>query len=201
MNGYLKTVLNVGCGPRGRAHSFSGFDQHWRELRLDIDPSVEPDLVGTMTDMSAVASGSVDAIVSSHNIEHLYPHEVPVALAEFVRVLKDDGMVLITCPDLQSVCARVANGELASTLYESPAGPIAAIDIMYGLRSAMAGGNLFMAHRCGFTLQLLADTLQSCGFPSTAGLARPEAFDLWVVASKVAMSDDEIKALAVKYLS
>jgi predicted SAM-dependent methyltransferase len=38
--------------------------------------------------MKAVASESVDAIFSSHNIEHLYPHEVPVALAEFIRVLK-----------------------------------------------------------------------------------------------------------------
>jgi SAM-dependent methyltransferase len=200
MNDALKTVLNVGCGPRGREHGFAGFDQDWRELRLDIDPTVEPDLVGTMTEMSAVASASVDAIVSSHNIEHLYPHQVPVALAEFVRVLKDDGMVLITCPDLQSVCARVAKGELASPLYQSPAGPIEAIDIIYGHRGAMAAGNLFMAHLCGFTLQVLIDTLQACGFSRTAGLARPEAFDLWVVASKAALSDDEIRALAVKHL-
>lgn len=75
----LKTVLNVGCGPRGRPHGFAGFDQGWSELRLDIDPAVEPDLLGTMTDMSAVATGTVDAVVSSHNIEHLYPHEVPLA--------------------------------------------------------------------------------------------------------------------------
>jgi hypothetical protein len=64
----------------------------------------------------------------------------------------------------------------------------------------MAAGNLFMAHRCGFTLQVLADTLQACGFPRTAGIARPEAFDLWVVASKAALSDDDIRALAVLHL-
>ena len=126
--------------------------------------------------------------------------QVPLALAEFVRVLKPDGRVLITCPDLQSVCARVAQGELASPLYESDAGPISALDIMYGHRGAMAAGNLFMAHRCGFTLQVLADTLQACGFPRTAGIARPEAFDLWVVASKAALSDAEIRALAVLHL-
>ncbi|MDO8705893.1 MAG: methyltransferase domain-containing protein [Sulfuricaulis sp.] len=61
-----------------------------------------------MTDMSAVATGSVDAVYSSHNIEHLYPHEVPVALAEFRRVLRGDGLLVIACPDLQSVCALVA---------------------------------------------------------------------------------------------
>ena len=197
----LKTVLNVGCGPRGRPHGFAGFDQGWTELRLDIDPAVAPDVVGTMTDLAAVATGSVDAVVSSHNIEHLYPHEVPLALAEFVRVLKPDGRVLITCPDLQSVCARVAKGELASPLYVSEAGPISALDMMYGHRGAMAAGNLFMAHRCGFTLQVLADTLQACAIARPAGIARPEAFDLWTVASKAALSDAQLRALAVLHLA
>ncbi len=194
-----RKVLNVGCGPKGRTHGFTGFEA-WQEVRLDIDTSVQPDVVGTMTDMSAVASGYIDAIVSSHNIEHLYPHEVPLALAEFVRVLKADGLLLITCPDLQSVCAQVAQGALASPLYESSAGPITALDILYGHRDAMAAGNLFMAHRCGFTLQVLADTLQACGFPRTVGVARPAAFDLWMLASKQALADDVLRALAQKHL-
>ena len=67
------------------------------ELRLDIDASVQPDVVGTTTDMSAVADGSVDALFSSHNIEHLYPHEVALALAEF-GASSNRGFVLITCP-------------------------------------------------------------------------------------------------------
>ncbi|PIT78937.1 methyltransferase domain-containing protein [Limnohabitans sp. B9-3] len=192
-------LLNVGCGPKGRAHGFAGFEA-WQEVRLDIDTSVEPDLVGTMTDMSAVPSGSVDAIVSSHNIEHLYPHEVPVALAEFVRVLKDDGLLLITCPDLQSVCARVARGELASPLYESDSGPISALDILYGHRGAMGAGNLYMAHRCGFTLDVLGNTLQACGFARSVGVARPAVFDLWMLASKTALTDEAMRALAAKHL-
>ena len=167
---------------------------------MDIDPNVQPDVLGTMTDMASVQTASIDAIVSSHNIEHLYPHEVPLALAEFVRVLKPDGMVLITCPDLQSVCARVARGELASPLYESPAGPIAAIDILYGLRPAMAAGNLYMAHRCGFTLELLANTLQACGFPRSVGQARPEHFDLWMLACKANLSDESLHHLARRHL-
>ena len=194
-----RVVLNVGCGPKGRGHGFSGLAD-WREVRMDIDPGVDPDVLGTMTDMATVASGSVDAIVSSHNIEHLYPHEVPLALAEFVRVLKADGMLLITCPDLQSVCARVARGELASPLYTSGAGPIAAIDILYGLRSAMAAGNLYMAHRCGFTLEVLAATLQACGFPRCVGQVWPERFDLWMLASKANLDDAALQQLARRHL-
>lgn len=103
--------------------------------------------VGTMTDMASVASESGDAIFSSHNIEHLYPHEVPVALAEFLRVLKPNGFAVITCPDLQAVCALVAEDKLTEPAYTSPAGPITPLDILYGLRSSMQKGNLYMAHR------------------------------------------------------
>ena len=102
----MKTFLHVGCGPKRKDQTTRGFvSTDWHELRLDIDKSVQPDIIGTMTDMSAVADASVDAIFSSHNIEHLYPHEVPLALAEFKRVLRPDGFAVITCPDLQSVCA------------------------------------------------------------------------------------------------
>jgi len=88
----MKTFLHVGCGPQHKDHTTSGFNTpEWFELRLDIDKSVAPDIIGTMTDMSAVETSSVDAIFSSHNIEHLSPHEVPVALSEFRRVLKPDG--------------------------------------------------------------------------------------------------------------
>lgn len=96
----------------------------------------------TMTDMSAVASESVDAIYSSHNIEHLYPHEVPLAFAEFLRVLKPDGFFVVTCPDLQSVCALIAEDKLTEAAYTSPAGPFTRLDILYGHRPAMAQGNM-----------------------------------------------------------
>lgn len=85
----------------------------WRELRFDIDPAVAPDILGIMTDMSALGDASVDAIFSSHNIEHLYPHEVPVALKEFIRVLKPDGFAVMTCPDLLSTAEMIATLQAA----------------------------------------------------------------------------------------
>ena len=148
----MKTFLHVGCCPKRKDQTTRAFNvPEWSEQRLDIDASVAPDIIGTMTDMSGVAHTSVDAVFSSHNIEHLYPHEVPVALAEFKRVLKPDGFVVITCPDLQSVCALVAQDQLPEPAYTLPAGPITPLDIFYGHRPPMARGNLYMAHRCGFT--------------------------------------------------
>ncbi len=194
----MPTFLHVGCGPKRQNRTTRGFAaSEWTELRLDIDPAVEPDIIGTMTDMAAVATGSVDAIFSSHNIEHLYPHEVPVALAEFNRVLDDKGFVVITCPDLQSVAALVAEDKLTEPAYLSPAGPIAPLDILYGHRPAMAAGNLYMAHRCGFTQRVLQATLQAAGFASVATMRRPApAFDLWAIASKIERGEHEMRAMA-----
>jgi hypothetical protein len=193
----MPTVLHVGCGYERKAQTTRGFNTpQWEELRLDIDPAVSPDIIGTMTDMSTVKSASVDAVFSSHNIEHLYAHEVPVALGEFLRVLKDDGFAIITCPDLQSVAALVAEDKLTEPAYVSPAGPIAPLDILYGLRALMAQGNLFMAHRCGFTLKVLIGTLQAAGFASAVGLRRPSAFELWALATKREQSQASLQALA-----
>ncbi len=192
-----KRLLHVGCGPKRKNATTRGFNTpQWAETRLDIDPSVQPDVVGTMTDMAAVSSGAMDAIFSSHNIEHLYPHEVPVALAEFRRVLADDGFAVITCPDLQSVCELVAQDRLTEPAYTAPAGPIAPLDILYGHRAAMARGNLYMAHRCGFTSRVLAATLGQAGFLTVISRRLPARHELWAPASKSPRAEPEMRRLA-----
>ena len=71
----MKTFLHVGCGKQTKKFTTKGFNSSaWNEIRLDIDKNVNPDVIGTMTNMSGIESGSMDAIYSSHNIEHLYPH-------------------------------------------------------------------------------------------------------------------------------
>ena len=197
----MKKFLHVGCGPKHKDQTTRGFNASaWTELRLDIDPSVQPDIIGTMTDMSAVASASVDAVFSSHNIEHLYPHEVPLALAEFKRVLLPTGFVVITCPDLQSVCALVAQDKLTEPAYVSPAGPIAPLDILYGHRPPMARGNLYMAHRCGFTQKVLTATLQAAGFAAVAARRREHPYyDLWALATVAPMAEAELRQLAAEH--
>jgi SAM-dependent methyltransferase len=191
-----KTLLHVGpsiCTIRNTTAGFN--DGQWIELRYDIDPSVQPDVIGSMTDMSAVPSNSVDAIFSSHNIEHLYPHEVSITLAEFLRVLKPDGFVVLTCPDLQSVAKLIAEDKLDEAAYQSPAGPIAPLDILYGHRAAMARGNLYMAHRCGFTGKTLIQAFLNADFKRAIATHRESpCFDLWIVATKEMTSDKAMLA-------
>lgn len=197
----MKTFLHVGCGPKRKDQTTRGFNTpDWKELRLDIDPAVNPDIAGTMTNMSSLAAASVDAVFSSHNIEHLYAHEVPVALAEFKRVLKPDGFVVVTCPDLQSVCSLVAADKLTDTAYTAPAGPIAPLDILYGHRPSMARGNLFMAHRCGFTQKVLGGTLHQAGFSRVAIKRREHpAYDLWALATLKELDESVLRGLAAAH--
>jgi hypothetical protein len=196
----MKSFLHVGCGPQSKA-GLKGFDsEEWREVRFDIDPAVNPDIQGTLTDMKAVASSSMDAVYSSHNIEHVFAHEVPVALQEFHRVLKPNGMAVITCPDLQSVCDAVAKDRLLDPLYISPAGPITPFDILYGHRGYLAQGNSYMAHKCGFTYSVLQNTVLQAGFKQVFGGARPQSFDLWMIAFKAESSDEEMSKAGAAFL-
>lgn len=177
-------ILHVGCGPQTLA-SFPDLATagQWTELRLDIDPSVKPDVIGTMTDMSAVEAGAVKIVYSSHNIEHLQDHEVPLALAEFYRVLMPGGVAIVRVPDIQAVCAMVAQDRLYDTAYVSPAGPIAPIDMLFGLRRAIEQGNFYMRHTTGFTASTLTIRLKEAGF-RFAFVRRLPGFELYAVAFK-----------------
>jgi protein O-GlcNAc transferase len=179
----VKTVLHVGCGqanPKKLHQQFRNDD--WKEIRFDIDPNVQPDILGDMTNMSAVADASVDAVWSSHNIEHLYWHDVPTALREFNRVLKVGGFVYLTLPDIQAVAKHVAEGKLEDPLYESPAGPISAIDILYGHRASITRGNHFMAHKTAFTAKTLEQRLYEAGFDNIR--TQSENLNLWAIGYK-----------------
>jgi SAM-dependent methyltransferase len=174
-----KVVLHVGCGPpdhQSLHESFRGPD--WHEVRLDVDPGVKPDIVASMTDMSPVASASVDAIWSHHNIEHVFAYEVPRVLEEFLRVLRPGGEALISTPDLQGVAAAIASGRLEEVLYRSEAGEISALDVVYGLGSDIAEGREYMAHRTGFTLRTLGRKLHQAGFVKVQ-VARTDDYALW----------------------
>jgi SAM-dependent methyltransferase len=179
-----RTVLNVGCGYslRQRLHKhFQGSD--WREIRLDIDPAVRPDILCSITDMSPVASESVDAVWSSHNLEHIHRHEVPAALAEFIRVLRPGGLLLLTLPDLQQVAELVAADHLEDEAYTSPSGPVTPLDMIFGHTPSLARGYAFMAHKTGFTLRSLQKLLDETGFVDVR-LRRGGMFDLWATAHR-----------------
>ena len=195
----MKTFLHVGCGPQNQS-SCLGFNyDNWKEIRFDIDKNVKPDIEGTLTDMKLVKTGSVDAVYSSHNIEHIFPHEVPIALSEFYRVLKEDGIVVITCPDLQSAGEALTEDRLYETLYEGHDGPVTAFDVLFGHRETTADGNVFMIHKGGFTYSTLDRVFYEAGFKVRVG-GRSGTCSLYLVAFKQKKSEEEVKKIAAPFI-
>lgn len=180
-----KKVLHVGSG----VHTPEKLHEHfrtpdWQEVRLDINPAVNPDIVASITEMTAVEDNSFEAVYSSHNLEHLHPHEAPLALKEFYRVLRPQGFLFITLPDLQQVAECIARGGEEEAVLMTNKGPITPLDILYGFRPFLAAGNLYMAHNFAFTAATLHKFLTEAGF-GDINVERDGEFNLWAVASKL----------------
>lgn len=183
-SGARRRVLHVGCGHKAPHRLYPLFRDAsaWREIRLDVDESVAPDIVCSTADMrDVVSSASFDALWSSHNVEHLYDHEVLPAFSEFRRVLKPGGFALIRCPDLGAIVEAIQSNGLDAVAYVSPAGPITPLDMLFGHRASIARGNSYMAHHTAFTDERLAGMLLEAGF-SSVHTKRASGFDLWAVA-------------------
>lgn len=179
----MKKVLHVGCGPQRIVGNYPLFPGGgWSETRLDIEPSVHPDIVASMTDMPMVPGDSHDAVFSSHNLEHLFPHELAAALSEFRRVLKPGAFLLVIVPDIQKAATAIAEGKGHLPLYTADSGPITPFDIVYGHRPSIARGKVYMAHRNGFVVATLLASLQHAGF--TAVHAKRKTYDLVGMAYK-----------------
>ncbi|HEY1725446.1 MAG TPA: methyltransferase domain-containing protein [Steroidobacteraceae bacterium] len=194
-----RVLLNVGCGPR-HASTLPRYFDDWRQVRVDVDAAVQPDVVADLTDLSPIPDGSADAVWAAHCIEHLYAHQVRVALAEFRRVLRSDGFVCIIVPDLQIVAQHVAADRLHETLYDSPAGPVTPHDILFGLGAAIATGRTSMAHRCGFTPGMLQRSFSELPYGEVLLRRRAVEFELAAVARAIPAKDDVERAALMSAL-
>jgi len=162
----------------------------WRQIRVDVDADVVPDIQADIVNLSAIADATVDAVWTAHCLEHLYEHEISRAMAEIRRVLKDGGFACIVVPDLQRIAALIADDKMHDILYQSAAGPITPHDIVYGFGPALARGQLTMAHRTGFTPTSMTRHLSAAAFGGHALLRRAN-FELAAVVRKRDWASDE----------
>jgi hypothetical protein len=178
-------VLNVGGGSRDLPERYAG----WQQDLLDIDPANKPDILCDVRrlppDFVERSVGSYDAIYCSHVIEHLYQHELTAVLKSFIPLLTSDGVVEIFAPNLTHAMKSMlsANLDLNDVWYRTEAGlPVTFHDVFYGWSAAMQQGNLYFAHKCGFTALSLGVLLQSAGYARV--VVTEEASNLHARANK-----------------
>ena len=123
---------------------------------LDIEPRPEVDYVGDAKDLSQFADNSIDQIYGSHVLEHFYyalDNELLEVLKEWHRVLKPDGKLFISVPDLKTLCWLYLHPNL------EPLERHHLMRIMFGGQT-----NQYDVHKVGFDFETLGLYLEEAGF-------------------------------------
>ena len=168
----LKRLLHIGCG----SQPLPDWLPHFEEVRVDINPECKPHFVRNMLNLHDI--GTFEVIYSSHCLEHLYPHEVPRALAEFSRVLDPHGALILVVPDLEGIRPDT------QPLIGSEFGPLCGLDLFYGCHSQIEV-NPHMAHHSGFIAPVLKAVMEAAGFEKVQ-TQRLKNFNLCATGEKAA---------------
>lgn len=148
-------------------------------INLNIQPGPAVDRVGTCTDLSDFADGSVAEIYASHVLEHLsYADELHRALSECHRVLAPGGRLMVSVPDFERLCRLFLEpGLTAQQRFE--------------IMRLIFGGQMdvYDAHKVGLTFEFLNSYLRHAGFVT---VTRVDAFDLFDDASAIKVGGQPI---------
>lgn len=134
--------LHIGCGRR----HFEGY------VNIDKYPTGAADLTAPAHELP-YEDATVDAIYTSHMIEHLPPREFAAALVEWHRVLKPGGSLTVRCPNFELYVREWLEGDYE---YRWEWG----IRNIFGWQERGDG----MLTRNGFTVRRLTDLLVAAGF-------------------------------------
>ncbi len=159
--------VNVDYAPGARLAKLPGFAPLNRRLRLlhtDWDPRI---VLQDLRKPLAWPDGSVDAIYSSHTLEHLSRAAGRRLLAECHRVLRPGGILRVVVPSFASVVEQYATGRLPAD--EVLAG-VNAVHTAPSLRE-MVGLRNGVPHLCLYDDPSLIRAFTEAGFAACARAA------------------------------
>jgi len=135
-----KVALNLGCGDAPIPNI----------INCDLYSPLA-DVVADLCELSVFEDGSADCIESHHAIEHLPLADVPRAIAEWHRVLKPGGALVLTCPDLDAVTRLWLKSDRSLDSYEAR--------MLFGSQEHQG-----MFHKSGYSSTTMRRLLSTCGF-------------------------------------
>lgn len=136
--------LNIGCGAR-RIEGYTGVDA---VARSGADIIARADEI-------PLDDGSVEEIMAIHLFEHFYRWECEKALAEWRRLLRPGGRLVLELPNLVKCCENVISGRAGKEPDQLS---------MWGLFGDPRQSDPFMAHRWAWTPDTLRAVLEANGF-------------------------------------
>jgi SAM-dependent methyltransferase len=141
--------LHLGCG--------TDYREGW--VNVDAATDLRVDLRAEVHALLGVDDASVDVIEAAHLFEHLPLFEAQAALAEWDRVLKPGGELLLELPDLDA-CIRLLGKHFDDH------GIDLALTGLYGWPPDVEAHGTPMLHKWGWTRAALSDALRKAGFDS-----------------------------------
>lgn len=145
--------INAGCG----RHILDGY------CNIDAERSPlarrAPDIIADVRSIP-LADGCADELMAIHVFEHFYEWEVDALLAEWRRLIRPGGLLVLEMPDVVKAARNLIAG---STDQLS----------MWGLYGDPRARNPLMCHKWGWTFATLAPRLAAAGFDD-AREARPQ---------------------------
>ncbi len=165
-----------------------GKEQHPDWKIVDVEPRSEVDYVTNASDLSMFESDSVDTIYSSHTLEHFYygiNDELLNTLKEWYRVLKPDGKLMISVPDLEVLSGLYIRKDLN-------------FQQRFHIMRMMFGGqtNIYDVHKVGFDFTTLKVYLEKANFKQ---VSRVKEFNLFNDCSSLKFLDTLISLNVVAY--
>lgn len=130
--------LNLGAGHKRM--------EGWISVDLAGEPDVRSDVLKLPFE-----DNYADEIMAIHLFEHLYRWDVDAALAEWLRVLKPGGKLVLELPDLIKCCRNVL------TIEDERMG-------LWGLYGDPGYREPLMVHKFGYTPKMLRALLEKAGF-------------------------------------
>ena len=143
--------INLFCG----RHVLDGW------TNVDVVPSPKaprpPEILAGALSVP-LPDGCADEIMAIHGFEHLYRWEAPQALAEWRRLLKPGGLLVLEMPDVKK-CAK----NLIRFIETEDVKSLDSL-AMFGLYGDPGYQDPFMCHRWGWTPKTLKPLLKANGF-------------------------------------
>ena len=138
--------LNLGCGTNHMTHE--------GVVNIDCEECVKPDLLFNFTSGNRLpwADHTVDEIYIFHTIEHINKRKHAGLFFEINRLLKDDGLLLMSYPEFEKICrCWLSNFQGRRAFWEAT---------IYGRQLYPSD-----AHVCAMSSEYyVRDILEKCGF-------------------------------------
>ncbi len=158
---YLNEYINIDGAPDYFAHNCdslildqnaTSFDHYYKRTFGTAPGYIVADLSHDLRKPFPFQDGTVDEIVMYQVLEHIPAYDTEHLLSEIVRILKTDGVFVVSVPDVKATAKLLVEAKTEQDEDWS-------IRLIHGTQK-----NQWSHHYCGFVPRTLKALLSKCGF-------------------------------------